>query len=142
MVIFFLSQLLEARSRVNAAVPPTNVSSKCPMYLKSTNWLLKDLSSSTATVTHLNPKSLPSALRSKRSDVRELTKEDQENQQRSGENCPDCDTPNMMFTVAQLRSADEGSTVFYHCLECGHKLVYEIQRFLVMLLIVRQTQYE
>ena len=103
---------------------------------------MKDPSSSTTTVAHLNPKSLPSSLRSKRSDIRELTKEDQENQQKSAESCPECDTPNMMFTVAQLRSADEGSTVFYHCLECGHKLVYRIKFLLNSLLIVIQTQHE
>ena len=103
---------------------------------KSTNWWHEDPSFSTATIAHLNPKSLPSALRSKRSDIRELTKEDRDNQQRSGEHCPECDAPNMMFTVAQLRSADEGSTVFYHCLQCGHKLVHKIYFFLNMLLIM------
>lgn len=34
--------------------------------------------------------------------------------------CPSCGADEMMYNTAQLRSADEGQTVFYSC-ECGYK---------------------
>jgi DNA-directed RNA polymerase I subunit RPA12 len=39
------------------------------------------------------------------------------------ENCPnpECDNNQMVFHTAQLRSADEGQTVFYNCVKCGYK---------------------
>eukprot|EP00842_Homolaphlyctis_polyrhiza_P005969 jgi/Hompol1/6373/HPOL_001189-RA len=37
------------------------------------------------------------------------------------EKCPKCDAPEMVFHTAQLRSADEGQTVFYSCIKCGYK---------------------
>jgi len=37
------------------------------------------------------------------------------------EECPKCKNPTMEFFTMQLRSADEGQTVFYECPQCGHK---------------------
>ncbi|KAJ3167768.1 DNA-directed RNA polymerase I core subunit rpa12 [Irineochytrium annulatum] len=37
------------------------------------------------------------------------------------EKCPKCGNPEMEFHTAQLRSADEGQTVFYTCVKCGFK---------------------
>ena len=39
------------------------------------------------------------------------------------EPCPKCANPEMYFYTMQLRSVDEGSTVFYECpnTRCGHK---------------------
>jgi DNA-directed RNA polymerase I subunit RPA12 len=37
------------------------------------------------------------------------------------EPCPKCGNPEMYFYTMQLRSVDEGSTVFYECPKCAHK---------------------
>lgn len=37
------------------------------------------------------------------------------------EECPKCKNPQMEYYTMQLRSADEGQTVFYECVKCGHK---------------------
>lgn len=37
------------------------------------------------------------------------------------EPCPKCNHPEMHFYTMQLRSVDEGSTVFYSCPKCSHK---------------------
>lgn len=37
------------------------------------------------------------------------------------EECPKCKNPVMEYYTMQLRSADEGQTVFYECAKCGHK---------------------
>lgn len=36
------------------------------------------------------------------------------------EPCPKCKHPELQYYTMQLRSADEGMTVFYECLKCGH----------------------
>ncbi|RZC44929.1 hypothetical protein C5167_037874 [Papaver somniferum] len=35
--------------------------------------------------------------------------------------CPKCANPQLEYHTKQLRSADEGQTVFYECRKCGHK---------------------
>jgi DNA-directed RNA polymerase I subunit RPA12 len=37
------------------------------------------------------------------------------------EPCPKCGNPEQYFYTVQLRSVDEGSTVFYECTKCGNK---------------------
>ena len=38
------------------------------------------------------------------------------------EECGKCKNPKMFFWTQQLRSADEGQTVFYECPKCGNRL--------------------
>ena len=37
------------------------------------------------------------------------------------EECPICGHPELEFYTMQMRSVDEGQTVFYECLKCRHK---------------------
>mmetsp|Transcript_276 Transcript_276/g.317 ORF Transcript_276/g.317 Transcript_276/m.317 type:complete len:107 (+) Transcript_276:1581-1901(+) len=35
--------------------------------------------------------------------------------------CPNCNAQKMYYTTRQMRSADEGQTVFYECPKCAYK---------------------
>jgi DNA-directed RNA polymerase I subunit RPA12 len=37
------------------------------------------------------------------------------------EPCPKCENPLLTFYTMQMRSVDEGQTVFYECEKCGHR---------------------
>lgn len=37
------------------------------------------------------------------------------------QDCPKCANETMLYNTAQLRSADEGQTVFYECPRCGYQ---------------------
>ncbi|PGH26856.1 hypothetical protein AJ80_01437 [Polytolypa hystricis UAMH7299] len=70
------------------------------------------------------PNAFPSALRAKHSDLQALTADDRRKDAIIEYTCPGCGRPEMRFYTLQLRSADEGTTVFYSC-ECGHKYVFD-----------------
>ncbi|MES1918921.1 hypothetical protein MHBO_000811 [Bonamia ostreae] len=35
--------------------------------------------------------------------------------------CPECPSKKASYLALQMRSVDEGQTVFYECVDCGHK---------------------
>ena len=84
--------------------------------------------SSTTVTTRSRPSAFPSALRSKRSAVQTLTEEDVQTTATIRQTCPECGREEMRYYTLQLRSADEGSTVFYSC-ECGYKYVHFIHSY-------------
>lgn len=76
-------------------------------------------------ISESKPSAFPSPLRAKRSAVQTLTAEDRKTEALTQHTCAQCGRKEMYFTTVQLRSADEGSTVFYTCV-CGYK--YAITR--------------
>jgi DNA-directed RNA polymerase subunit M/transcription elongation factor TFIIS len=87
---------------------------------------LSDTASKTIT-SEFKPTAFPFSLRSKRSAVQTLVTEDRRVKVIIQETCPECGRPEMRYYTLQLRSADEGSTVFYSC-ECGYKYVLYFPR--------------
>jgi DNA-directed RNA polymerase I subunit RPA12 len=81
----------------------------------------KDTSSKTV-VTVSKPTAFPSALRAKRSEVQTLSEDDVNTTSVIAQRCEECGREEVRYYTQQLRSADEGSTVFYEC-DCGHKYV-------------------
>ncbi|OJJ47961.1 hypothetical protein ASPZODRAFT_158805 [Penicilliopsis zonata CBS 506.65] len=71
-------------------------------------------------VSQSKPSDFPSILRAKRSAVQTLTAADKKTEALGQHTCAKCGRKEMYFTTVQLRSADEGSTVFYTCV-CGYK---------------------
>ena len=53
-------------------------------------------------------------------DATAVTKEQQRARATTREPCPKCAHPELQYYTMQLRSADEGQTVFYECSKCGH----------------------
>ena len=79
----------------------------------------KDTSSKVIT-SRSKPGAFPSSLRAKHSEVQNVNAEDLQVEAVISKDCPDCGRTEMFYHTKQLRSADEGSTVFYRC-ECGYK---------------------
>lgn len=71
-------------------------------------------------ISESKPSAFPSSLRAKRSAVQTLTAEDRKTEAIAQHTCAKCGRKEMYFSAVQLRSADEGSTIFYRCV-CGYK---------------------
>ena len=76
--------------------------------------------SSNKVTTKSRASAFPSALRAKRSAVQTLKEGDVQTEATIRMTCSECGREEMRYYTLQLRSADEGSTVFYHC-DCGNK---------------------
>ncbi len=65
----------------------------------------------------------PSVLRTKlTSNVQLVTEGEGETENaRIRKDCPKCAATEMTWSEAQLRSVDEGTTIFFRCPECGHR---------------------
>lgn len=77
------------------------------------------------------PSAFPSALRAKRSAVQTLSAEDRKTEAIIDRTCNECGRKEMFYTTVQLRSADEGSTVFYRCV-CGFKYAHPPRKHIIM----------
>ncbi|EDO16816.1 hypothetical protein Kpol_1056p17 [Vanderwaltozyma polyspora DSM 70294] len=73
-------------------------------------------------VTSTAEDAFPSSLRSKKSVVKTSLKKDElKDGATIKEKCPKCGNEEMQYHTLQLRSADEGATVFYTCPACSYK---------------------
>ena len=81
---------------------------------------ISDTASQTITTTS-KPESFPSRLRQELSSIQTIQLADRNTDAMIAEPCPKCDMKEVRWAQAQLRGADEGSTIFYTCPGCGHK---------------------
>lgn len=91
-------------------------------------------------VTRSKPDAFPSALRAKRSEVQSVDDADIGGHATIAQTCEKCGREEVRYYTQQLRSADEGSTVFYEC-ECGHKYV-QANACVDSMLIILQMEYQ
>ncbi|KAF2482916.1 DNA-directed RNA polymeras-like protein I subunit [Neohortaea acidophila] len=78
--------------------------------------------SSKVIVTTSKPSAFPSTLRTRlRSDVQEITESEIQIEATINMTCDKCGCGEVRYYTQQLRSADEGTTVFYTCPQCGNK---------------------
>lgn len=71
-------------------------------------------------ISRSKPADFPSPLRDKRSEVQGVREEDVRQDAITHETCEKCGKDEIRFYQQQTRSADEGSTVVYTCVNCGH----------------------
>ncbi|KAJ5868591.1 hypothetical protein N7534_003144 [Penicillium rubens] len=88
----------------------------CELCGKSTkNTILTDVQISSST-------NFPSRLRTKLlSKTQVVSQKDLGDGPITDMECPQCSNSKATWTEAQLRSADEGSTIFYCCTKCRHR---------------------
>lgn len=91
-------------------------------------WLFPD-EASKEIVTKSKPSDFPSFLRQKLSTTQTIKRHEVNTEAKTNQTCPKCGRTEVRFSAVQLRSADEGSTIFYTC-DCGYKyvLTFEIDR--------------
>ncbi|KAL4800176.1 hypothetical protein BDV19DRAFT_384537 [Aspergillus venezuelensis] len=94
----------------------TNELLECEMCgWKAKNTLLNHAQTSTS-------EAFPSRLRNKlKSYTQQVTKESIGSGPHIEMDCPKCPSKGVTYAQVQMRSADEGTTIFYICLKCGHR---------------------
>lgn len=97
--------------------------------------------SSKTVVTHSKPTAFPSALRAKRSEVQTISDADVQTTSVIAQRCEKCGREEVRYYTQQLRSADEGSTVFYEC-DCGHKYVWLLREIVILLIVMLQVEHQ
>ncbi|KAI9316228.1 transcription factor S-II-domain-containing protein [Dichotomocladium elegans] len=75
----------------------------------------------TKVVTTSSEHAFQSTLKAKRSLVQQSAANAKKQEATIQEKCPQCGNNEMAYYTMQLRSADEGQTVFYNCKKCGYK---------------------
>ncbi|KXJ95259.1 transcription factor S-II-domain-containing protein [Microdochium bolleyi] len=80
----------------------------------------QDMASKTVT-TKSKPSDFPSLLRQQLSTTQTVERHKVQTEALSNVPCEKCGETNVRYSAVQLRSADEGSTIFYTCGDCGHK---------------------
>ena len=81
-------------------------------------------------VTRTKESDFPSLLRQQLSSVQVVEKHKVQTERVDANmECPKCGRTGIRYSEAQLRSADEGSTIFYNC-DCGHRSVTSSRVFL------------
>lgn len=71
--------------------------------------------------TKSKPSDFPSLLRQQLSTVQTVERHKVQTEALSNVPCEKCGETHVRYSAVQLRGADEGSTIFYTCGDCGHK---------------------
>jgi len=83
--------------------------------------IIRSDTASTTITTESKPSSFPSLLRQQRSSIQTIHQEDRQTDASIAVPCPECGVKEVRYATAQLRGADEGSTIFYTCPGCDYK---------------------
>lgn len=89
-------------------------------------------------ITKSKPSDFPSYLRQKLSSVQTIKRHEVNTEATTNQICPKCGRTEVRFSAVQLRSADEGSTIFYNC-DCGFKYVMPVKRLFHNGLLIKGT---
>lgn len=112
-------------------------------YLQSYSGLTNTATDTSAKIvtSKSKPSAFPSVLRTKHSAVQTLNVDELNTEAIIQKDCPNCKSQEMFYHTKQLRSADEGSTVFYRC-ECGYQYVAIWTTIQRLRLILMQGKHE
>jgi DNA-directed RNA polymerase subunit M/transcription elongation factor TFIIS len=120
-VVIYLTVLLATRTLFWSAIAVVLKTKVCTELHLSFQGLICEPDTASKTITtSTKAASFPSLLRQKRSAVQTVERSDMQNEATIAETCLVCGRQEVRYAAVQLRSADEGSTIFYTC-DCGHK---------------------